>query len=58
MSEQNRFWVRFYGFDNGNRKVHSFDTFEEADWFAKQVNGEVYDYYYKVHTNYGFINDR
>lgn len=55
-SSKNAFWVRFYSLWNGNFTVHRFDQYDEAVHFAKQVKGEIYDYYYKVVANFGFVN--
>lgn len=53
-SSQGRYWVRFISMWTNEYRVNSFDSLSEADWFAKQMSGEVYDYDYKVVSNYGF----
>ena len=52
--EHTRFWVRFVSQWTRNYTVHSFDSFKEADWYARQVHGEIYDYNYRVLKNYGY----
>ena len=57
-SSQNRYWVRFISMWTNSLTIHSFDTFDEADFYAKQVNGEIYDHDYNVIKNYGYIEDK
>ncbi len=42
--ENHRYWVKFISMWTGQEKIHSFDTKEEAEWFAKQVNGVILDW--------------
>ena len=39
-----RYWVKFISKWSGIEKIHSFDTFKEAKWFADQVNGKILDW--------------
>lgn len=39
-----RYWIRYTSMWTHTEKIASFDTYEEADWFRKQVNGEFLDW--------------
>lgn len=42
--EKRRYWVKFISLWTGKQKILSFDSYEEANWFAKQVNGIILDW--------------
>ena len=42
-----RWWVKFISMWTKTQQIHSFDTEEEAKWFADQVNGEILDWTYE-----------
>ncbi len=39
-----RYWVKFTSMWTHQVTIHSFDTYEEAEWYAKQVNGIILDW--------------
>lgn len=45
--ENRRWWVKFISMWTKTQQIHSFDTEEEAKWFADQVNGEILDWTYE-----------
>lgn len=57
-SSQSSYWVRFISMWTNQKVIHRFDSLNEADFFAKQVNGEVYDYNYNVIKNYGYVENK
>lgn len=39
-----RWWIQYTSMWTGAEKIASFDTYEEAEWFCKQVNGRFLDW--------------
>ena len=39
-----RYWVQYESMWTHTEKVTNFDTKEEAEWFAKQVNVKILDW--------------
>ena len=39
-----RYWVRYESMWTHTEKIASFDTKEEAEWFAGQVDGTILDW--------------
>ena len=44
MSYQRRYWVRYISKWTHDYKISSFDSQEEAEWFASQVDGTILDW--------------
>jgi len=44
MSYHRRYWVRYESMWTHIDKIASFDTKEEAEWFAAQVRGTILDW--------------
>ena len=42
--ESKRYWIKFISMWTGKLTIHSFDNWKEAEWFMKQVNGELLDW--------------